>query len=38
MDVLLPFAKNLVSFRGLELHKELLKGVNPTIQNYQGKR
>jgi hypothetical protein len=38
MDVLLPFAKNLVPFRDLELHKELLKDTNPTIQNCQGKR
>jgi len=38
MDVLLPVAKNLAPFRSLELHKELLKGANPTIQNCQGKR
>jgi len=32
-DILLPFAKNLELFGGLELHNELLEGVNLIIEN-----
>jgi hypothetical protein len=32
--VLFPFAKNLMSFRGLKLHSELLEDVNLIIQNF----
>jgi hypothetical protein len=37
-DVSFPFAKNFVTFGGLELHNELLKGANPIIQNCQEMR
>jgi hypothetical protein len=37
-DVALSFAKNQMSFGGLELHNELLKCANLIIVNYQRRR
>jgi hypothetical protein len=37
-DVIPLFAKNIMSFEGLELHDELLEGVIPIIQNCQERR
>jgi len=37
-DVPLPFAKNHMSFGGLELHGEFLEDVNLILANCQGRR
>jgi hypothetical protein len=37
-DVPLPFAKNFMSFGGLELQNKLLEGTNFIIMNYQGRK